>query len=264
METHAAKQDDRIRVYWQTGCTSCLRTKEFLTKNGIAFESRDVLKDPEAFDELASLGLRQVPIVVRGDQWANGQILKDVAKLCGIQLGGDRRLSPEVLHQRVNLILDATARLTLQIPEDRLEEHLPNRPRSYSDLSYHITNIVAAFIEERNGSPLEYEKYYRVPDDDMRHPRALSRYAKVVLTDFNTWFDAYGRSVDWTSRADIYYGEQSLHDFLERTTWHAGQHLRQLVWVLETLGVKPDSPPGAETFAGLPMPERVWDEAAQA
>jgi hypothetical protein len=75
------------------------------------------------------------------------------------------------------------------------------------------------------------------------------------------WFDGPGRTRDWSARADVYYGEQTMHEFLERTVWHAGQHSRQLMWVLEGLGIAPNQPLGAEVFAGLPMPESVWDEA---
>jgi hypothetical protein len=48
---------------------------------------------------------------------------------------------------------------------------------------------------------------------------------------------------------------------MERTVWHAGQHSRQLMWVLEGLGIQPNQPLGPEVFAGLPMPESVWDDA---
>ncbi|HXW23794.1 MAG TPA: hypothetical protein VEK73_03530, partial [Xanthobacteraceae bacterium] len=60
--------------------------------------------------------------------------------------------------------------------------------------------------------------------------------------------------------ARVYYGDVSLHDYLERTVWHSGQHVRQLVMVLGMLGIAPDRPPTAATFAGLPMPEKVWDD----
>lgn len=35
-----------IKVFWQPGCSSCLRTKEFLQKNGVVFESVNVAADP--------------------------------------------------------------------------------------------------------------------------------------------------------------------------------------------------------------------------
>ena len=59
-----------IKAYWQPGCTSCLRMKEFLTKHGVPFVSVNVLEDKDAFAELAMLGIRSVPIVRRGKEWA--------------------------------------------------------------------------------------------------------------------------------------------------------------------------------------------------
>jgi glutaredoxin len=256
--THA----DTISVYWQTGCTSCLRTKEFLTKHGVAFRSRNVLEDDTALDELERFGLRQVPIVVRGDDWANGQILRDVANLCGIPLGNEKILPPPELHRRINTIIKATQENVLQLPHSALSTHLPNRPRSYADLAYHIFNIVDAFVEHEEGIPLVYEAYYRLPPPDMQTPQGLADYGAHVAKRFNDWFATHGKTADWTARADVYYGEQSLHDFLERTTWHSGQHARQLVWVLETMGISPAHPLDKEVFRGLPLPENVWDPEA--
>ena len=34
-----------LKVYWQPGCSSCLKTKEFLLDNGVPFESINVLED---------------------------------------------------------------------------------------------------------------------------------------------------------------------------------------------------------------------------
>ena len=80
----ASPEDRTIKAYWQPGCTSCLRMKEFLTKHGIPFVSVNVLEDRDAFAELETLGIRSVPIVRRGDDWANGQVLRDVARVAGI------------------------------------------------------------------------------------------------------------------------------------------------------------------------------------
>jgi len=42
-----------------------------------------------------SFGIRSVPIVRRGKDWANGQVLKDVARVAGIKWGSARcSLSP--------------------------------------------------------------------------------------------------------------------------------------------------------------------------
>ena len=56
-----------------------------------------------------------------------------------------------------------------------------------------------------------------------------------------------------------YYGQQMLHEYLERTTWHVGQHVRQWVMLLDMAGISADRPPSGADFADLPMPSQVWD-----
>jgi hypothetical protein len=56
----------------------------------------------------------------------------------------------------------------------------------------------------------------------------------------------------------VYYGPQSGHDLLERTAWHAAQHLRQLYVLAGRLGIAPPVPLPLAAFAGLPLPEAIW------
>jgi glutaredoxin len=256
------RSDDSIRVYWMTGCTSCLRTKEFLTRHKVSFLSRNVLEDPEAYAELEEFGLRQVPIVTRGDEWVNGQVLADVARIAGIPWGGSKLLPVAELRRRLETMLSATDRFLAQMPEEQLARNLPNRPRSYADLAYHIYNIADAFLEHEDGIPLTFESYNRVPMQGEGTRRTLIAYGRDVQARLFTWFEGPGRSRDWASRANVYYGDQTLHEFLERTTWHAGQHVRQIMWVLEGLGIAPDGKLGPEVFVGLPMPVQIWDDMA--
>src|SRR5262245_50231343 len=137
---------DTVRAYWQPGCTSCLRMKEFLTKHGVPFVSVNVLEDKNAFSELAALGVRTVPIVRRGSEWANGQVLRDVARVAGIPWGGAQILPPAELAARLVIIQQAAQRLFAQIPDAALGRMLPHRPRSYAQLAYHTFNIADAFL----------------------------------------------------------------------------------------------------------------------
>ena len=56
-----------------------------------------------------------------------------------------------------------------------------------------------------------------------------------------------------------YYAPQLIHELMERTTWHCGQHVRQWVMLLGMNGVTAENPPDDTAFAGLPMPSNVWD-----
>lgn len=251
---------DVIRVYWQPGCTSCLRTKEFLTRHGIEFESRNVLADTEAFKELSAFGLRQVPIVTKGDKYANGQVLKDVAELVGVTGINLSVLPVDELYGRLQTILAGSERFFRQIPDNALHNLLPNRPRSYTDLVYHIFNNADAFIEEKEGIPLTFDSYNRFPAPDHNSRQDILDYAAHVNKRLNDWFTKNQSSFDWKAKADVYYGDQTQHQFLERTTWHSGQHARQMMWVLEGMSIAPDNPLPPSTFEGLPMPEKVWDD----
>lgn len=46
--------------------------KEFLSREGHPFESRNIEEDDAAYDELMKLGARSVPVTVIGDQVVTG------------------------------------------------------------------------------------------------------------------------------------------------------------------------------------------------
>ena len=250
-----------IKAYWQPGCTSCLRMKEFLTRHGVPFVSVNVLEDKDGFAELAALGVRTVPIVRRGTDWANGQVLRDVARVAGIPWGGTPVLPAAELSARLIEIQTTAQRLFAQIPDDKLGTLLPNRPRSYGHLGYHIFNICDAFLEhEVQDLPLKEGAYSRVAAPGKDTKADILAYGRDTLERFRNWWAGPGPTTDFSRKAMVYYGNVTLHEYLERTTWHSGQHVRQLTMVLTMLGIEPDRPPAKELFAGLPMPDKVWDD----
>jgi hypothetical protein len=168
--------------------------------------------------------------------------------------------APELVSRLVT-IQQAAQRLFDQIPDDKLGQQLPNRPRSYAQLAYHIFNIADAFLEhEVQGLPLKEGAYNRVPPPEMKTKEQVLDYGRTVLSGIETWWRGPGQSADFDAMANVYYGNVTLHDYLERTTWHSGQHVRQMMMVLGMLGITPDRPIGKETFDGLPMPDKVWDD----
>ena len=250
-------QSEPFKVFWQPGCSSCLRTKEFLTEHGVPFQSIDVLNDEGGMEAMAVLGVRTVPIVSRGRDYVSGQILRDVAAFTGVAWG--RAVLPvEDLRARIDGIMAGALRFAAQLPEAELDVQLPDRPRSYRDLACHIFQIVEAFVEEAEGDPLTAAKYEAPAPEGVVTVADVVAYARGVQSRFAEWWEET-KDGDFSRAAACYYGAQTQQDFMERTAWHAGQHTRQLQLVLEKLGVTPNGPMTDQDFAGLPMPENIWD-----
>ena len=249
-----------LKVYWQPGCSSCLKTKEFLIDNGVEFESVNVLEDESGFAELQELGLRLVPIVARGKDWANGAVFRDVARVAGFEWRGHNMLAPDEMMVRLIAILGGARRYATQIPENVIDTVLPDRPRTYRELAYHIFNIPEVFLDRvEHDAPYTYEALISKLPPEIATKDDLLAYADGIVTRLNDWWESGGKDTDFSQPGKVYYGNVSLHEVLERTCWHSGQHTRQLMLVLEKLGVTPDGPLGDDAFAGLPMPNSVWD-----
>ena len=249
-----------LKVYWQPGCSSCLKTKEFLLANGVDFVSINVIDDENGFKELAVLGLKLVPIVARGMDWASGAVFRDVARVAGFEWRGHDMLSPAEMVDRINGILAGARRLAVQIPEVRLDDMLSGRPRSYRQLAYHVFNIVEVFLDRvERDAPYTYEALISILPDAMVTKGDLLDYTVGIQMRFRRWWETAGRDTDFDQPGKVYYGDVTLLEVLERTGWHSGQHTRQLALVVESLGLKPDGPLTAAEFAGLPMPNLVWD-----
>jgi glutaredoxin/uncharacterized damage-inducible protein DinB len=250
-----------LRVYWQPGCSSCLKTKEFLTEHGVPFVSINVLADDNGFRELAELGLRRVPIVRRGSDWVDGQVIRDVARIAGIRWDAVALLPPADLASRGNAVLVAAMRLAASIPEDRLDTLYPGRPRSYRQITAHIAQVFEAFLDLlEHGVRVDHVVYEQDVPPDVTTGGQLVAFIEGVRQRFARWWSAAGSRVNFDGRADVYYGEQTLHEFLERTVWHAGQHVRQLELAVTKLGLRVDPPLSTEDLAGLPLPANVWDD----
>ncbi|HUS53964.1 MAG TPA: glutaredoxin domain-containing protein [Thermohalobaculum sp.] len=250
-----------IKVYWQPGCSSCLKTKEFLLDHGVPFQSKNVLEDPEAFKELEALGVRLVPIVAKGSDWANGAVFRDVARVAGFEYRAHKMLEPAVMVERVLTILDAAGRYLAQIPEERLDNVLPGRPRSYRQLCYHVFNIPEVFLEHvEHDAPYTYEALKSILPPGLATTQDLKDHGAAIRQRFAAWWEREGKTTDFRQPGNVYYGEVTLHEVLERTGWHSGQHTRQIILMLrEKLGIEPDRPLVDADFAGLPMPKNIWD-----
>jgi glutaredoxin len=244
-----------VKLFWQPGCTSCLRTKKFLIRRGVEFQSVNVHDDAGGWEELQRLGPRSVPVVSKGEHFVFAQVLDDVAKFLGLELK-EERLAPEALAGRLDTILGIAEAGVCALPDAALERTLPGRNRSYRALGYHIFHIPEAFLDALDeGVPLVAERVNELPPDEMRTGADIAAHGATVRERFKSW---WATGPDAARPMETYYGARPLHLVLERTAWHSTQHTRQLEMVLGIVGVPVPRPLTPDLLKGLPLPEDVW------
>ena len=250
-----------VKVYWQPGCSSCLKTKEFLIANKVQFKSINILENPDGFKDLQKFGLRMVPIVIKGNQWANGAVFRDVAKVVGFNYKDHIILDPEIIFNKIIKINEATCSYLKQIPDDKLDVLLPGRPRSYRQLVYHVFNIPEVFLDLiESDVPYTYEALLSILPKEVITKKDLLNYGIEIQCRFKEWWVSKGVKIDFSKPAKVYYGKVIFHEVLERTGWHTGQHCRQIKLMLEEkLHINPISPIDESVFEDLPMPKSIWD-----
>ena len=218
-----------------------------------------MLADEGGLEELRRLGARSVPVVSRGDRFVFAQVISDVVEFLGIDEETGPALSPAELHARYDHVLETAIRLVRQMPDDRLGEQLPHRPRSYRMLMHHIFQIPTAYLDtEDTGATLTYESLVVPPPTEMRTSAAIAAFGESVQARFNAWWDRV-RDEDFARPVPTYFGETSRHEMFERTVWHSTQHTRQIAALLEQTGGAPDRPLGPDDIRGLPLTDKIWD-----
>jgi hypothetical protein len=256
-----------LKVFALPGCSACLRTKEFLRKHGVPFIAVDPQQDREAFEQLAAIGVKRIPIAARGKHWADGQVLKDLAWIAGIELDAPKQLPPEELARRGRRVMTVARALAARIPAHELDVQLPERPRSYKQLAVHIFQIYEMFLElAEEGKRFEYIDYFRDVPPDIHTTADIVHFGGRMLARFEAWWGRAGVATDFKAKADVYYGDQTLqtvHDFMERTVWHSTHHTRQLQAVIAKLGLPLDERLTQADLAGLPLPEETYDDKVQ-
>lgn len=217
--------------------------------------------DPGGREKLLALGVRNVPVVSKGENYVFGQNLEDVAEFVGLQGTGHKPLPPDQLIQKWVLVLRAVQRYLRQMPDGRINDNvIENRERSIRLLAHHTFRIAEAYLETAENG-VEYSiGHANVPPQDgtcTTGPQ-IAAYGEGVIQRLQKWWDGLpDKSLAWQIKT--YYGMQPMTMVFERSTWHSAQHSRQLAHVLERMDIKPDNKLTPEDLGGLPLPERLFE-----
>jgi hypothetical protein len=90
-----------------------------------------VLEDATGRAELQRLGARSIPVLSRGDKFVFAQNIAQVVEFLRLDENAAPVLSPAQLVERMQLFIDAALRIIPLMPDDRLDQEVPNRPRKW-------------------------------------------------------------------------------------------------------------------------------------
>jgi hypothetical protein len=216
-----------------------------------------VQAEPAALAELDALGVPRVPALAVNGRAVHGWNPAAYAELAGVPYRDAGKLQPAELAARLDRILGAAESLVRALPVQHLDAVPPERERSVRDLAFHVFRVALSFVDAMDWGHLRAEWFDERAPGDLHDGPAVARYGALVRGRLAGWFEGAGAS-EYARVIDVYYGPQSGHDLLERTTWHAAQHVRQLYALAERFGVAPPEPLPGSAFERLPLPDGLW------
>ena len=208
-------------------------------------------------EEMRRLGAPRAPAVAVGERVVHGWNPEGYARLVGVSWTPPGKLSPFALAARLDAILAATEELTRAVPTDRLGWKPPERDRTLGDLAFHVFRIGASFPDAMDSGQLPERWFSEMAPSDLADGPAIARYGALVRGRLAGWFEG-AADTEFDRTVQTYYGPQAAHDFLERTTWHTAQHLRQLHILFDRIGITPPAPLDPALLQNLPLPESIW------
>lgn len=223
----------------------------------MAFEPVNVHEQTEAMQELERLGINLVPATVLEGRAVHGWNPAALAELVGVPYDDTPALSPADLAECLDTVLYHLQHRVKALPDEALALQHPERPRSLRDLAYHAFRLSAAYVDCLEQGHLPEAWLQETAPADTQSGEALARYGVSVRERLSAWLEVAPPET-FARTASTYYGEQNAHALLERTTWHAAQHVRQVFDLLARHGYAPADALPPEVFEGLPMPEQVW------
>lgn len=194
------------------------------------------------------LGFRSVPVVSSYGTSVSGVNLGKIAQLLDLDFDPSPALGPERLLERLNRFLRAIEQVAPQISTDVLHKKLPGRDRSVLQLLHHTVDVAYSFMAGNEVSETDQISDNSASDRSMSLV-SLSRKIQFTLSNLEA------KTTEWQSTTETPYGQQTMHQVLERCAWHVAQHIRQLEhfcgkWQRAIRGW-----PSLRDYERLPLPE---------
>ncbi|MEK6710194.1 MAG: DinB family protein, partial [Nitrospinota bacterium] len=220
--------------------------------------NRDCSNDPASQAELRALGIKTLPVSVRGDRVVVGFNIAELKAAFGIGEAAKGPLPPEKLLAHYRRVFEAARRAVRQIPNEKLGWVSPGRQRTLRQLTWHIFERPDLCIEawETGGYTEEMVRRYEALAEKYRTAEDICAYGDMLEARLE---DFIGKTPERLAKeVESYMGPISVHLLMEMALGHAVQHLRQTYHYFGMLGIEPDRPLRPGDYAEVPVPGELF------
>ncbi len=207
--------------------------------------------------ELAALGVKSLPVSVRGDKFVIGYNVKELCEVFEIEAKGGGPLHPEKMMEMYRLVFDALRRAVSQLSPEQLDWISPGRPRTMRQLLWHSFErpILSSEAHESGEYTEVMVRRYEELAQNYRTTEEICAYGDKIeeeLAEFLKHGDRLAKKVQ------SYMGPITVHELLELALGHAIQHLRHAYHYFPMMGIEADRPLGPEAYAEVPVPKDLF------
>ncbi len=207
--------------------------------------------------ELKALGVKSLPVSVRGEDVVVGYNVAELCETFGIDPDSGGPMHPEKMMEMYRLVFDALKRAVNQLSLEQLDWISPGRPRSMRQLLWHSFERPILGIEAHDGGEYSRDMVRRYEELAQNYHTceeicAFGDRLEPELAEFLAQGDKLAKKVE------SYMGPITVHELLELALGHAFQHLRQAYHYMPMMGLEPDRPLDPKEYEEVPVPEELF------
>jgi hypothetical protein len=208
-------------------------------------------------DELAALGVKSLPVSVRGEDMVIGYNVPELCETFGLDVAGTGAMHPERMREMYRIAFVALKRAVNQLSPEQLDWISPDRPRSMRQLLWHSFERPLLGIEAHEGGEYNEQMVRRYEELAQNYPThedicAFADRTEAELAEFLEHGDRLAKKVK------SYMGPITVHELIELALGHAIQHLRQAYHYMPMMGIKPDRPLDPKEYEEIPVPKDLF------
>jgi len=276
-----------VVFFWLPGCGNCTHLKGYLTARGVAHRAVNVVAEPDALAAVSDPARRVPPFLLVGGQWVAGDEAAIEAAL-GLPAAEKRAdMPPRTLIERCARMLELSSALAGQLPAANYDDPTPTMSdfeaaqRFFADgrpyvphatsksLVHHIAQhgektcrlLLASDGIHELGFAIdgtgEYN-FFGEPEPDTPMYRVIGKM-RLAASDLTAWLRIPLEDDGLWRVVQTHRGPRTMRQYLKYQTIGLIQHTRQLVDLVERLGIKPATGVADDDVEGLGMPAGLWD-----